>query len=165
MTRGKIIDLFIDNTAKAAAEPVRISSSDELNGVLARILAGSDLIFCPFVTEQEKAIKLSPDKLTRDYTAASACVEEVFAAVAETGSLVWTSQGGKPVQAGLVCTHHVAMVSEESIHETLDDFFSSLGDSPPTNITLETGPSRTGDIEMTLTIGVHGPSRLTVIVF
>jgi L-lactate dehydrogenase complex protein LldG len=96
---------------------------------------------------------------------ASVCIEEVFGAIAETGSLICSSQSGKPVQAGLLSAHHVAVVPAEKIYECIDDFIGALGDSPPTNITLETGPSRTADIELTLTIGVHGPSRLTVIVF
>jgi L-lactate dehydrogenase complex protein LldG len=78
--------------------------------------------------------------------------------------LVCSSQGGKAVQAGLLPAHHVAIVSSENIYETVDDFFATLSDSPPTNITLETGPSRTADIELTLTIGVHGPGRLSIIV-
>lgn len=165
MTRDEIIDLFIGNAAKAAAEPVRVNNNEELNGVLGPILAQSESIFCPAVTDKEKAVQLPQDKIAQDFASASVCVEEVSAAIAETGSLVCSSLGGKPVQAGLLPAHHVAIVSSDNIYETLDQFFSTLGDSPPTNITLETGPSRTADIELTLTIGVHGPGRLTVIVF
>jgi L-lactate dehydrogenase complex protein LldG len=164
MTRDEIIDLFIGNAAKAAAEPVRVNNYDELNSALGPILAESDLIFCPAVTDKEMAVQLPEAKRAQDYTSASVCVEEVCAAIAETGSLVCSSQGGKAVQAGLLPAHHVAIVSSENIYETVDDFFATLGDSPPTNITLETGPSRTADIELTLTIGVHGPGRLSIIV-
>jgi L-lactate dehydrogenase complex protein LldG len=164
MTRDEMIDLFIGNAAKVAAEPVRVNTNDELNSVLAPILAESETIFCPGVTDKEKAIQLPPDKIAQDFASASVCVEEVSAAIAETGSLVCSSRGGKAVQAGLLPAHHVAIVSSENMYETLDDFFSTLGDSPPTNITLETGPSRTADIELTLTIGVHGPGRLSIIV-
>jgi L-lactate dehydrogenase complex protein LldG len=92
-------------------------------------------------------------------------VEEASGAVAETGSLVYTSSGGKPVQGGLLPPHHVAIVSIRNIFETFDDCFASFKGVPPTNITVETGPSRTADIELTLTIGVHGPERLSIIVF
>ena len=164
MTREETINLFIENVAKVAAEPIRMSNPSELNGAVARLLTERDRVFCPSVTETEKALEFAPDKLTTDYASASVCVEEAYAAIAETGSLVFESRGGKPVQAGLLCAHHVAILPSDSIHESLDDFFSSLGDTPPTNVTLETGPSRTADIELTLTIGVHGPGRLTVIV-
>jgi L-lactate dehydrogenase complex protein LldG len=165
MTRDEIIDLFIRNAAKVAAEPIRVASNEELNRVLGPILAESESIFSPAVSEKEKAVQLPEEKRTQDYASASVCVEEVSAAIAETGSLVCSSEGERPVQGGLLPAHHVAIVSSENIYETLDDFFSTLGDTPPTNLTLETGPSRTADIELTLTIGVHGPGRLTVIVF
>ena len=161
----EMIDVFMDNAAKAAAEPIRVRTDDELNAALAQILAEGDAVFCPCVTDKEKVVTLSPGTQIEDYRAASVCVEEVFGAIAETGSLICSSHGGKIVQAGLLPMHHVAMVPSERIYGNLDDFFASLGDSPPTNITLETGPSRTADIELTLTVGVHGPGRLTVIVF
>ncbi len=161
----EIIDIFMDNAAKAAAEPIRVHTDDELNAALAQVLTESDTVFCPCVTGKEKVVTLSPARQTEDYRAASVCVQEVFGAIAETGSLICSSHGGTIVQAGLLPTHHVAMVSSEHIYQNLDEFFASLGDSPPTNITLETGPSRTADIELTLTVGVHGPGRLTVIVF
>ncbi len=165
MTRSAIIDLFVNNAANVAAETIRVGDTDELNNALAKIFADGSSVFCPFVTEKEKACVLPENRLVPDYASATICVEEVFGAIAETGSLICSSQDGKPVQAGLLPAHHVAIVSGENIYATLDDFFSGLGDSPPTNITLETGPSRTADIELTLTIGVHGPERLSVIVF
>lgn len=165
MIQDETIDLFMDSAAKAAADVHRVRTVDEMNTVLAEILAGNDAIFCPRATELEKAVVLSDDRQTDDYRNAAICVEEVAGAIAETGSLVCSSQGGTNVQAGLLPGHHVALLGSEHIYASLDDFFGSLGNTPPTNITLETGPSRTADIELTLTVGVHGPGRLTVIVY
>ncbi len=165
MSVDRMIDLFMENAAKVAAEPVRVRDDAELNEVLAKILDAGGSIYCHGVTEREKAVSVPPDRRTDDYVNAGVCIEEVAGAIAETGSLVCTSKSGKAVQAGLLAPHHVAIVSAENIYEKLEDFFGSLGDTPPTNITLETGPSRTADIELTLTIGVHGPGRLTVIVY
>jgi L-lactate dehydrogenase complex protein LldG len=165
MTREDIIKLFMDNASKAAAETLRVTSSDELNKALESILSESESVFCQQTTEKEKLIVLPPDKRVDDYAQASITIDEVTGAIAETGSLICSSQNGKPVQAGLLPPHHVAIVSSENVYETLDDYFGSLGVNPPTNITLETGPSRTADIELTLTIGVHGPGRLTVVVY
>jgi len=165
MTREEMIALFMENAGKVAAEPIRVRDYDEFGKVLNEALAETDSVFCPGLTEKENAVHIPPEKRTKEYVSASACIEEASAAIAETGSLVFSSEKGKPVQAGLLPGHHLAIVSSENIYETLDDYFSAIGSSPPTNITLETGPSRTADIELTLTIGVHGPGRLTVIVF
>ncbi|MBI5572077.1 MAG: lactate utilization protein [Desulfomonile tiedjei] len=164
MTQDAAIDLFVENAEKAGARVVRVSSAHELNEVLSGMLEGATAVYSPGVTPTEKGLAIPPDRSTEDYVNASACVEEVSAAVAETGSLVCSSQGGKPVQAGLLPGHHIAIVAAEHVYEDLDRFFAALGDAPPTNITLETGPSRTADIELTLTIGVHGPDRLSIIV-
>jgi L-lactate dehydrogenase complex protein LldG len=165
MTREDVTKLFIDNASRAAAETWRVASGDELNKTLEPILNESESIYCQQNTDKEKLIIIPANKRVDDYTQASVCIDEVTGAIAETGSLICSSQHGKPVQAGLLPAHHVAIVPSENIYETLDDYFGTLGDTPPTNITLETGPSRTADIELTLTIGVHGPGRLTVIVY
>lgn len=165
MTREETIELFIQNAAKVAAEAFVIGNEEEMNRKLSSIFEESTSVYCPGITEKEKAVQVPSHKRAEDYASASVCVEETFGAVAETGSLICSSSGGKPVQAGLLAPHHVAIVAAENIRETLDDFFSTVGEFPPTNITLETGPSRTADIELTLTIGVHGPERLTILIW
>jgi L-lactate dehydrogenase complex protein LldG len=164
MTRDQIIDLFLEKASKAGADAVRVKEGEQLNRFLTAIVGDSGSIFCPGITEIERSVALPADRHTDDCLSASICVEEVFGGIAETGSLICSSRGGRVVQAGLLPTHHVAIVSAENVHENLDDFFGACGDSPPTNITLETGPSRTADIELTLTLGVHGPERLSIIV-
>ncbi len=164
MTRDEVVERFITTAGVVAAQPVRAHSMEEVNRILQDLLVQSDSIFCHGVTEIEKQVIIAPERREPDYTRASVCVEEVYGAVAETGSLISASKGGKPVQAGLLPVHHVAVVSKENIYETLEDLFASFHGQLPTNITFETGPSRTADIELTLTIGVHGPERLSIIV-
>jgi L-lactate dehydrogenase complex protein LldG len=165
VTAEETIELFLSNAAACAARTFRAGSGAELNEVLSGIIGDAESIYCPGVTEVEKAVTIPQDRRADDYMQASVCIEEVFGAVAETGSVICTSYEGKAVQASLLPSHHVALVSAANIFATLDDYFAYCGQSPPTNITLVTGPSRTADIELTLTIGVHGPERLSVVVF
>lgn len=165
MTDEKIVELFIENARKVSATAVRVKSDEELKRALSEMVGAGEAIYCPEITEMEKSLDFPSAQRTEDYRIASVCVEEASGAIAETGSLVYTSFGGKPVQGGLLPPHHVAIVSIRNIFETFDDCFASFQDAPPTNITVETGPSRTADIELTLTIGVHGPERLSIIVF
>jgi L-lactate dehydrogenase complex protein LldG len=165
VTAEETIELFIRNAAACAAETFRAAPGRELTQVVSEILGDADSIYCAGVTEAEKAITIPPDRRNDDYVQASVCVEEVFGGVAETGSVICTSFQGRTVQANLLPCHHVALVPAGKIWATLEDFFAACGQAPPTNITFVTGPSRTADIELTLTIGVHGPERLSVIVF
>jgi L-lactate dehydrogenase complex protein LldG len=154
---------FLENAAKAAAGTHSVSDTGELLAALARVVAIDSPVYCPGVTELEKeAAALFPNRVS-DYPAATVTVEEVFGAIAETGTLVCSSEGGRAVQAGLLPAHHVAIVRRDRIFDTLDDFFAAVSGAPPTNLTLVTGPSRTADIELTLAIGVHGPEKLDII--
>jgi len=156
--------LFLENAAKTAAGTHAVSDTEGLLAVLGRIVATDSPVYCPGVTELEKAAAPLFPVRAADYAAAAVTVEEVFGAVAETGTIVCVSAGGRAVQAGLLPAHHVAIVRRDRIFGTLDDLFAAIADPPPTNVTLVTGPSRTADIELTLAIGVHGPEKLDVIV-
>lgn len=164
MIQDAVVDLFIENATKAGAHVVRVTNVEELNSSLAGMLDGVNSVYSPGLTETERTLEIPAECRTDDYKDAAACVEEVHGAIAETGSLICSSRGGRSVQAGLLPRRHIAIVSAENIFADLDRFLGDLGDSPPTNVTLETGPSRTADIELTLTIGVHGPEHLGIIV-
>jgi L-lactate dehydrogenase complex protein LldG len=155
---------FLGNAAAAAAGAHSVSGTGDLLAALGRIVPAGSPVYCPGLTELEKAAApLFPNRVA-DCMAAEVTVEEVFGAIAETGTIVCVSEGGRAVQAGLLPAHHVAIVRRDRIFATLDDLLAAVAGAPPTNITLVTGPSRTADIELTLAIGVHGPERLDVIV-
>lgn len=86
------------------------------------------------------------------------------AAIAETGSLLITSGAGRPLSASLLPEIHVAIVPAERIVESPEDAMRHQDLPRAAAAALITGPSRTADIEMTLTIGVHGPKELIVFV-
>jgi len=159
-----LVETFMRRAINMAAGVTLVNGEGELGQAVATLLSPEDAIYCPASTALEKGLTLPAESLTEDYSAASITVEEVFGAIAETGTIVCSSQGGKPLQAGLLPSRHCAILPESRIFATFEDFFATLGADLPTNITLISGPSRTADIELTLTVGVHGPERLDVIV-
>jgi L-lactate dehydrogenase complex protein LldG len=161
----ELIAIFCANVAKSGAGALTVSSVDQLQQAVSELIGESSAVYCPGSTEKEKALTIPAEIAVSGYETAEVTVEEVPAAIAETGSVVCTSAGGRQVQAGLLPRHHVAIVSLENIFETLDQCFAQWHGSPPTNITLITGPSRTGDIEQTLSVGVHGPGRVDIIIY
>ena len=88
------------------------------------------------------------------------------AAIAETGTLLLDSAYERHRLVSLVPPVHIAVVNASAIVETLSDALTLLQKDKEISpaVTFITGPSRTADIELTLTIGVHGPQELYVIV-
>lgn len=88
------------------------------------------------------------------------------AALADTGSVVLVHGEGRPRLASLLPPVHVALVPADRLRATLGALWAEEPEMlrQSANVVLVTGPSRTADIEMTLTRGVHGP-RLVHVVF
>ena len=88
------------------------------------------------------------------------------AAIAETASLVLLSAPGRSRAVSLLPPLHIALVQQQQLVFTMADFVADnrarLRQS--SSCTFITGPSRTADIELTLTLGIHGPGRVIVIV-
>ncbi len=82
--------------------------------------------------------------------------------IAETGSIVVVSGKGRPLTASLLPQVHIALLKTSSLVPTLEDALRRPEIRAASASVIITGPSRTADIEMTLTIGVHGPGELIV---
>ena len=97
-------------------------------------------------------------------------ITEADYAIADTGSLVLLSAPEKPRGVSLIPPVHLAIVKRENILCNIGELFSILNnlyESPetiPSCTTFITGPSRTADIELNLTLGVHGPKELHVLI-
>jgi LUD domain len=88
--------------------------------------------------------------------------------IAATGSLVQDSNVDGARGGSLVPRLHLAVLAASDIVPTTADVLATFRKrgmgNMPANVVFITGPSRTGDIEMILTVGVHGPTRVFVVV-
>lgn len=102
----------------------------------------------------------------RDFCAAADVgISSAAAALAETGSVLIESGAGKSRLATLLPPIHIVLLPSERITADLFTWAAARQGLPPTNMTFVSGPSKTADIEQTLTIGVHGPKRFIVILY
>ncbi len=86
-------------------------------------------------------------------------------AVAETGSLVLLSSPGKSRSVSLLPDVHIAVLSLDKLYATRVEVFKLLTPQMKRNrsVTFISGPSKTGDIDGKLNVGVHGPKKVYVI--
>ena len=92
-------------------------------------------------------------------------------AIAETGTLVLTGDEEGALLASLLPAVHVALLRPRQIRGSLSEVVAALkrermGRDAPVcrSATFITGPSRTSDVELVLSIGVHGPKQLHVVI-
>ncbi|EFO79104.1 protein of unknown function DUF162 [Oscillochloris trichoides DG-6] len=98
------------------------------------------------------------------------CISGVEAGIAESGSLVLRHGPGRPRLASLLAPCHIAILRRSQLVRGLGEALALLRNrygeeifTSTSNLTLITGPSRTADIEMTLSLGIHGPPEVHVV--
>lgn len=90
-------------------------------------------------------------------------------AIGYSGTMALLNGPGKGRSVSLLPPTHIAVFKKHQLVPTMSSVISDLAsrfgtDRMPTFIDFITGPSRTSDIEMDLSIGVHGPYRVWTIV-
>jgi len=169
------IEQFVERAGMAGAEIERIPSLDEAVVFLKNF----------FLENRLQTAIISPELKRRDLfrtefsgfptglKEGSLWVEAGLGAadwgIAETGTLVRFDRGDEEKNVWTLPEICLCLLEEARIVPRLEDISAEIaGHLSPTalpspQVSLITGPSRTSDIESVLTIGVHGPSRLIIV--
>lgn len=86
--------------------------------------------------------------------------------LADVGALILWPNADEPRLMSLAPPLHIAVLDAAKIHDSLADAMARerWREQMPTNALLISGPSKTADIELVLTFGVHGPKELVVLI-
>ena len=117
---------------------------------------------------QVTALDSLPEEECRDaFFGADLGISGVDYLVAETGTVVSLARPNEPRSLSLLPPVHIAVASLDQLVPDLFDLFDSAmlktDGSLPSCVSLITGPSKTGDIELKLVTGVHGPGEIHVV--
>ncbi len=176
LDRPALIDLFVEKAEAAAATVARIPALDDVPAAVADYLAGENL---------PTRLRLAPDpaldgipwqarpmlEIARGAADPGDPVSltPVFAAVAETGTLMLVSGPATPTTLNFLPETHIALVRAEQVVGPFEDAWRRLREATrgaagfPRTVNFVTGPSRSADIEQKLQMGAHGPRRLHIV--
>ena len=164
--------------ARFRGEALRLSSTvdavDDIAAVpaaVARYLEAAGL---------SRAAVCWPELTTLDWAGAGVSVEAreardgdlvgitgAYCAIAETGTLITVSGSRTPASVSLLPETHIAVLRASRVVDGMEDAWRLLREEhgePPRAVNFISGPSRTADIEQTVTLGAHGPYRVHIIV-
>jgi L-lactate dehydrogenase complex protein LldG len=162
---------FVEMITAVSGRVTRVARIDEVADVVAGLLQSFDL-GDRLVVAPDPALEGIPwsNRLSVERRAANGddrlSVTGAYAAVAETGSLVLLSSAESPTTLNFLPDDHVIVVRESQVVPHIEDVWARMrGDkrAMPRTVNFITGPSKTGDVEMILQEGAHGPRRLHVI--
>ncbi len=116
-------------------------------------------------------VRVAREELRQQFIDADMGISGCNVAIAESGTLVLVSNEGNHQLSTTLPPVHVAVLGIEKIVGTLEDATAVLkilskaasGQKQSSYVNFITGPSRTGDIELSLTVGVHGPKEVHIV--
>jgi L-lactate dehydrogenase complex protein LldG len=161
---GQVVDKIAEICAAYKGQEIALSSTE--------LFAEMDLItelaargFSTFVANET-----DHEKLVARLANCGVGLTAADYAIAETGTIVLSSDEANALLVSLLPPVHIAVLRSSQIAASLDEVISKLSRerisrvNPSRSVTLITGPSRTSDVELVLSIGVHGPKELHVII-
>lgn len=178
--RGKkshteLIELFTSMLTAAQGSVLHVESLQQVPDAISDYLEQNNLgeIVCLDEEAEQLEIPWGADSNLEFVTwqekrSISVGITGCYGAVAETGSLVACSSNSHAITMNFLSETNIVILDVRNLvgvyEEIWDRLRAASGMLLPRDLTLISGPSCTGDIEMVLEIGVHGPKRLHVII-
>ena len=172
-TPAELTQRFIEMATEAETSINRVTGSSNVGPSIkdwiddqnlpARAVISPDPIMDSYGWEQASALDISRGATRGDDLIS---VTPTIAGIAETGSIMVATGPGTPYTLNFLPETHIAIVHTNRIVGGYEDAWAmvqrngEVGVALPRTVTVITGPSRSSDIERTVTVGVHGPKRL-----
>lgn len=166
---GRVLARILDWLPESAEMPIKVLSwaaNDIPVGILESRLRDSGI---SMVTPTD----LHNEHIRSEAAAIDIGITSVDAAFACTGSMVLAAGVGRNRAAALLPLQHIAVIPFSRIYPTFEAWIHSMRKAGELESFLRdngqvafiTGPSKTADIELTLTLGVHGPKEVHTVIF
>jgi L-lactate dehydrogenase complex protein LldG len=173
LDRKETLELLVDRLVDYDAQVIELESELEIASAVERVLraAGEErLLVAPELPQAwlPAGITLLVDHgfTTPEIDRGQAVLTSCAAATAATGTIYLVHTGAQGRRAlTLLPDHHICVVRREQVSELVPESLARLAHCASQPITSISGPSATSDIEMTRIRGVHGPRRLTVLLY
>jgi len=168
MPDGEPAARFRDRALGLASTLAEVPSLDSVPQAVATYLASNSLPLAAVCWPEFKTLDWGGAGLAVEARAARDAdlvgITGCFCAIAETGTLMLLSGPDTPPGASLLPETHIAIVNSTRIVRGMEEAWELLraerSFALPRAVTFISGPSRTADIEQTVTLGAHGPYRV-----
>ena len=162
--RSEIIARFSEELTKVNGSLVQTNTKDLTDNIISflkwrginRIHLEPHILDEPALQKAGVTVTHVPDPEAR------AGLTKAICGLADTGSILIVDGEGNPLHASLLPEIHIAVLCASNVLPSLADALSLHIIAQSKAAVVITGPSRTADIEMSLTIGMHGPGELHV---
>lgn len=161
---------FLQCAARLGSDVARVDTVADVPAAVVRYLDAHQLPRRAVAWPEILKLPWEPVGLTLDARVARADdaigVTGAFAAIVETGTLMLLSGSTTPATVSLLPETHIAIVTKASLVATMEDAWArmrAMWGPIPRAVNFVSGPSRTADVEQTVTLGAHGPRRVLIV--
>lgn len=143
----------------AGGDSVRLENLDAVGEWLGETVPAHGSI----VVGEGVPAEVVPERERRSAEDADVGLSLAVGAAAETGTIVLDARDGRRAQ--LLAPTHVILVPAGAVQHTLVEVLATIRGDLPSAFGLHSGPSKSADIGQVMVRGVHGPGRVTAVIY